>query len=1126
MKRIPGQQSNRFIVWSRRIAVHVLMAAPLICGSFGAAQSSTSARLTGAVTDPSGAAVPHATVTALNTGTSLSQTVESDSVGTYAFNSLPPGQYKITAAEAGFETLVDTGVSLTVSQNATLNLVLKPGGQQETVTVTGGAELINTTTAELGQVVDESTVKDLPLNGRDPGQLVFLSAGVTNELNSQASTLQATNSFPNESGASAGGQRQGSTWYLLDGVSNMDTYTLLALPFPNPDATQEFRVISNNFDARNGFAPSAIVSIETKSGSNQFHGGVFEFIRNDYFNARNPFSGNLDYLKRNQFGGDVGGPILKDKLFFFANYQGTRESYTAETNTAYTPTAAERNGDFSALLGVTDSNGNPAPIVLPAPFVNNKIDPSLYSQGAVGMLQYIPIGQNATTGYSNFALPKQATTFDEVTARLDYTINDKQRVFVRSFQNDYNQQGVTIPNNILAGILGSNGVYLNEVVNHTWMISPTMLNTLAAGWVSYDFHTGTPLLDSSGKPICLSEFINVVDPPNECYLEDFNVVAGGSVSPYLPPEGFVSFSSNPDDTKRRDYALTDTFTKTIGRQTITAGADLFHRHHTERSAFIQSPIMGFNGEYDNGVPFADFLLGKADYLVQGAGEAGATSQWMLGIYGQDQFKLKPNVTVTLGLRWDPNTPAVVAGGRGAAYVPGQQSTRFPNAPLGLVFPGDAGISDTLYNSSFTYFEPRVGIAWSPYGTTTFRSAFGMFTTPMEDAFYQRVWDVAPFDPQYSPSSSTAEYVPFDNPWTNFSGGPGITPGKSPFPPFAGPQQNPPASSTFGSGVGVPATFIPDLKLGVTESWNLSLEQQFTKALALHLAYVGSESYHQATTVDRNPGQTGAIGVANDPIRGLRINQAFGGIIQVQDGGTASYSALQAGIEHKFAHNYQIQSNFTWSRTTDVGGSGDPDFESSVSDPYSIRHDKGPSSLNVPLVWVTYGLYHGPTFEGKNLLMKKILGGWAVSAIFTAESGEPFTINGGNGNNNSGYDEGQDRGDRVAGQPFKIRRGGKNNWLNNYFNQSAFAENEFGTPGDLPKFFIQSPPDRDMDVSFIKNITIHERYSAQFRWEMFNATNTPSYGSPDNNPTDSNFGQITGIGPYAPRVIQGALKISF
>ena len=1035
-------------------------------------------------------------------------------------------------------TSFDSGVELTVGQNATLNLVLKPGGAEDTVTVTAGAELINTSTAEIAQIVDESTVKDLPLNGRDPGMLVFLSAGVTNELNSQASTLQSTNSFPNESGASAGGQRQGSTWYLLDGVSNMDTYTLLALPFPNPDATQEFRVISNNFDARNGFAPSAVVSIQTKSGSNQFHGGVFDFLRNDVFNARNPFSQQLDTLKRNQYGAYAGGPVMKDKLFFFANYQGTRENYTSATNTAYTPTAAERNGDFSALLNVVDENGAPAPIILPAPFVNNKVDPSLFSPGAVKILKFLPVGQDPVTGYSNFSLPLQATLFNEVTARLDYDLTKSQRIFVRSFQNNYTQQGATIPNNILAGILGSHGVYLNEVVNHTWTINPTTVNTFAAGYVSYDFHTGTALKDSSGNPICLSEFINVSDPPNECYMEDFYAIAGAA-SLYVPPSGFSSFSSNPVDTKRMDYSATETLTKTWGKHTFAAGADLFHRHHTERSAFFQSPIMGFNGQYTlgttggtgahagetNAIPFADYLLGRSSQLVQGAGEAGATSQWMFGIYAQDQYKLTPTVTATLGLRWDPNTPAVVAGGRGAAFVPGQQSTRFPNAPLGLVFPGDTGISDTLYNASYTYFEPRIGLAWSVNPKTTARAAFGMFTTPMEDAFYQRVWDVAPFSPIYSAPTSATQYIPFDNPWTNFTGGPGIAAGKSPFPPFAGPSQTPPTNSTFGGGTGVPATFLPNLKLGVTQSWNASLEQQFTNALALHIAYVASESYHQATTVDRNPGNPGVAGQA-DPNRGLRVNPAFGGIIQVQDGGTASYSSLQAGIEQKFHHGFQFQSNFTWSRTTDVGGSGDPDFESSVSDPYSIQHDKGPSSLNVPLVWVTYGLYHTPKFEHSNILVKQALGGWAISAIYTTESGEPFTINGGNGNNNSGYDEGQDRADLVPGQTFQVRQGGKNHWLNNYFNVNAFTTNEAGTPGNSPKFFLQSPPVHTMDAAFRKTFTVHERYNAQFSWEMFNALNTPSYGSPDNNPGDSNFGQIGWIGPVAPRVIQAALKLTF
>ena len=1121
MTRITSLISQSVITVAQRITLLAGIGAVLLCSTLAHAQSSTSARLAGSVTDSSAAIVPNVQVTVKDVGTNLAETVESDSSGNYAFNSLPVGQYQLTATGQGFAPLVETGIDLTVGQSATLNLSLKLGGAQDSVTVTGGADLINTTTAEISQVIEETAIKDLPLNGRDPGQLVFLSAGVTNELNSQASTLQATNSFPNESGASAGGQRQGSTWYLLDGVSHMDTYTLLALPFPNPDATQEFRVISNNFDASNGFAPSAIVSIQTKSGTDAFHGGVFEFLRNGYVNAANPFSGQVDGLHRNQFGGFVGGPVIlphlyngKDKLFFFVNYQGTRQSYTANTNTAITPTTAERNGDFTAYNGI---------YTLPAPFVNNKVNPTAFSPGAVKLLQYIPVGN--ATGFVNFSFPPQVTTYNEVTARLDYTINDKQRIFVRSFTNSYNQQGQTNPNNILAGVLGSNGVFLSEVASHTWNITPTTLNTLAVGYISYDFHTGTPILNSSGQPICLSQFINVADPPNECYIEDLNVLPGGAYSQYAPATGFSSFSSNPGNTKRRDYSLTETFTKIIGNHTFAAGADLFHRHHTESSLFFESPIIGFNGQYDDGVPFADFLLGKADSIFQGAGESGATSQWMFGIYAQDQYKIKPNLTLTAGLRWDPNTPAHIAGGRGADYVPGQQSTRYPNAPLGLVFPGDAGITDQLYNSTYTYFEPRIGVAWSITAKTTLRSAFGIFTTPMEDAFYQRVWDVAPFEPSYSAPSSTTQYIPFDNPWTNFPGGPGLTAGKSPFPPFSGPQQNPPSSSTFGGGTGVPATFIPSLKLGETQSWNLSLEQLVSPSWAVHAAYVGSESFHQATTVDRNPGQPGPAGQAFAN-RGVRFNPNFGSIIQVQDGGTASYESFQAGVEHKFLHGFQIQSNFTWSSTTDVGGSGDPDFESSVSNPFSIAHDKGPSSLNVPFVWVTYGLYQAPTFADRGALMKYALGGWEISAIFSADSGEPFTINGGNGNNNSGYDEGQDRADRVAGVPLKVRKGPKSNWLNNYFNTAAFVQNEIGTPGNSQKYIIQEPPARDMDVSFIKNFSFVEGIKTQLRWEMFNATNTPSYGQPDNNPTDGNFGQITGIGPINPRVMQAAVKVTF
>jgi len=1106
----------------KKLFHHLALLAAVILGLGGIANAqSTSANLTGKITDSTGAVVPHAHVEAKNLGTNLTKEVESDDSGAYTLSTLPPGQYTLTATAPGFATRVQTGIVLTIAQFATLDIALKTGGAQDTVTVEGGAELINTTTAEISSVISEDSVKDLPLNGRDPSSLVNLSVGVTNELFSQASTLPGSNSFPLESGASAGGQRQGSTWYLLDGVSNMDTFALLAAPFPNADATQEFRVISNNFDARYGFAPSAVVSIQTKSGTNQFHGGAFEFIRNKAVNASNWFSGSVDGLRRNQFGGYIGGPIIKNKLFFFSNYQGTRSSYQANTNTTYTPTAAMLAGDFSAVPS-SDLQGPLSGVFQTVDGKPNQVDTSLFSPGAVAIAKSLPLGQAAATGLTNYAAPAQTYTYDENTSRLDYTINSNQRAFLRSFTYLYNQPGATVPGDILAGVNGQGGTYLNLVAGHTWTITPSLFNSATLSWAEIDFHTGTVEKDSSGNPICLSRYINVNDPVGQCYIGglsafDGNVLYGGGL-------GFNAFTGNPNDTRRRYWWFTDTVTKTIGKHTITAGADIMHRYGFESYGGSVNPNASFNGQY-TGFPLSDFLLGYLYGLSQGAGEQGSESGYMLGLYAQDQLKVRSNVTLTAGLRWDPNFPLQVASGRGAAYVPGQQSTRYPNAPVGLIFPGDKGLNDGLMPTTYGYFEPRIGIAWQVHPDTVIRSGFGLFTTPLEDAFYNHVWDTAPFAPAYNLNGTGSTPLSFDNPWSSFAG----TGGVSPFPPFASPSQLPASSATFITPLAVPAVFASNFKLGITQSWNLSLEQSFGKQFVLHMAYVGAESFHQATTVDQNPGGfVCPTGVAANPTTcsDSRSNANFAQIIQVQPAATSSYNALQLGLEKRFSHGLQFQSNFTWSHDTDVGGSGDPSFESSVSDPHNVGHDRGPSSLNYPVVSVSNLIYRFPTLEHSNLLLKNTIGGWEISGLFTAQAGPPFTVNGGAGNNNSGFLVGQDRADQIQGAPLLVRRGGKRNWLNNYFNQTAFTNNAYGTAGNSKKFQIQEAPIETADIAVIKNWTAYERYKLQFRAEAFNALNHPSFGQPDSNPGDSNFGQITNVGNVAPRVLQGGLKFSF
>jgi len=1083
------------------------LALPGLCLSTALTAQVTGARITGIVTDSSNAAIPNAQLTITNTDTNVVTRVSADDRGEYSAPSLPAGPYKILTSASGFADGLQTNVVVTIGQNATLNVTLQPAGATESVTVTSSPALINATTAEISQVVTENSIKELPLNGRDPSTLVFLAAGVTNELQSQASTLPTTNSFPTQSGGSAGGGRQGSTYYLLDGVTNMDYFALLAAPFPNADATQEFRVITNNFDARYGFSPAAVVSIQSKAGTNGFHGGAFEFLRNAKLNAANYFSHQVDPLKRNQFGGYLGGPILKDKLFFFGNYQGTRQSTSATQNVTYTPTQAMLNGDFSAVA-----------VDLSAPFATvggkrNQIDPALFSPGALKIAASLPLGTDPATGLTNFVGPKQRSNYDEGTGRIDWTINDRQSLFVRNFTYSFLQPGASIPGNLLAGVQGLHGIYYNDAVGYTFTITPRLLNSITAFYTTFDFQSGTPLFDKSGKQVCLSEYIAVADPTGSCYIGNVSAIDGNSL--YGGALGFSLFGGSVNDTRRRNYGLSDTVTYTKGKHTLFFGTDILHRYTHESSGYGSNPAVSISNTF-TGFTLSDFLLGDVQSLAQNAGENGSVSGWMIGVYAQDQYKLKPNLTVNLGLRWDPYTPFAIDGGRGAVFNPGQQSTRYPNAPLGVVYPGDAGVNDAIIPSSYRYFEPRIGIAYQPMPKTAIRAGFGLFTTPLEDASYNHVYDTAPFNPSFSYNATASTPIPFDHPWANFP----ATGGTSPFPPFASPGYSPPSNSTFTTPMQLGAVFPKNFRLAVAQSWNLSVEQQFTDTVAFHVAYVGSEVYHLATPIEQNPGVLGST-INN----GRPTYPNFSSIIQVQIGGTSSYNALQVGAEKRLSHNIQVQANYTWSHTFDVGGSGDPSFESSVSDPHNIGHDHGPSSLNYPNVFVSNFTYEAPKFAHANGLIRNTIGGWALSGIVTLQSGPPFTVNGGQGNNNSGFQVYQDRAD-LTGAPLQVRQGGKSQWLNHYFNPAAFRNNAVGTAGDSPKYLMQEAPIYTADLGVQKNWTYRERYGLQFRFEAFNAFNHPSFGQPDSNPDDSNFGQITSTGAIPARVGQAALKLTF
>ena len=1117
----------------RLLSVSIL--ALLFIGGTTAYGQGTSASLTGQVTDSSGAVVPGATVTATSAETNLAQTATANGDGIYLIAPMRPGHYTLTVESKGFERYSQSGIELFANVAATQNVALKTGSVQQTVTVTENAELINTTTAELGTNVNEAAVTQLPLNGRDPSSLVFLAPGTTNILQGGGQPgIQAGFSFPTETGASANGGRQGSTEDLLDGVPIMDNYMGLTAPFPNADATQEFRVITNNFNALYGFAPGAVVSIETKSGSNRFHGGGFEFLRNKSLNASNGWfsqSEAKDPLRRNQFGGDLGGPIKRDKLFFFLNYQGTRSSSAASNNFTQTPTPAMLQGDFSAVPTplCTGANGSHAPAGCPFATVGgipNQVNPALFNQAAVTVTTTgLPLGGDANGEPGGVFYPGASViqSFDEGTARFDYNISATQRLAFHSFIDNLIQPSEDIPGNILSvlnpnpwsEVFGERMEFYNEALSHTWTISPTAVNTISVFWTQMSAHNAAAVKDINGQDMCWSRYINVNELPGQCYMEGFSVGGGG----------FSGGWTEPSQEVRTTYGLYDNFSKTVGNHVLSFGVNLQHQYAAENTQYPTTPIVGFGGQY-TGNGLADWLMGYMSSYTQGAGEIAVVSGWQPGFYGQDQFRIRSNLTITAGLRWDPNIAPAVAGGRGAAFVPGQQSTLFTNAPLGLVFPGDKGIGAGLMPSTYRgYWQPRLGIAWQPgfLRNTSIRAAFGMFTAPLQYSMYNHTADISPFSPTFGLNGGINTPLSLSDPWSQNAG----TNFASPFPPFA--PFKPAADAPFAPPFTIPAVFAQNFKLGVTQSWNLSVEHQFGRDFVARVAYVGSQSYHQSDIIDQNPGICGGVVIGPN---GPQCSSAqrttytnFNAILDNFSNGTASYNALQAGVEKHLSHSLQFQSNFTWSKTLDTASSGNISFGTNeLPNPFDLGYNYGISSENVPFIWVSNFIYTSPLLRDKNQFIQQTLGGWELSGIVTLQSGFPFGIAGGYGDN-SGSLQGGDRADLVPGQNFDVRKGGRSQWLNEYFNTAAFTFNAAGTFGDSGRNMFQGPPSKNVDAAIAKNWSVRERYNLQFRWEMFNAFNHPNFGNPDGNVGDGgSFGKITSLAPM--RVMQAGLKFAF
>ena len=1196
----------------------------VLVGAFSSATAShaqsTYGSLTGQVTDATGAAVVAADVTFTDVDTNYSQVTKTDSSGVYIFKLVSPGRYSLAISALGFAQYVQNGIVINANEYATQNVQMQVAKVGATVTVTANTELIDTTTSELGMTVNTTSMSDLPLNGRDPTSLALLAPGMVDASKAGVIWAQSGFSFPAEAAASGNGGRIGSTFYMLDGVSNMDTYLGSSSPAPNPDAIAEFRLITNNFSAAYGFSSGGVVSEATRSGTNTWHGGLFEFLRNGDLDAKNWYSRQQDTYRQNQFGGSVGGPALKNKLFFFFNYQGTVVvgGPGSTSNNTTTPTQQMLSGDFSGLVTYDQANnpgkcgavGTQVPAgqllncgVLNGPFTT-KVTNGVYSYNQlVGSLDPVAV-QVTNDGLPGHTAPASGTspstsaaqnlignmdyasanlanqTFNQYTARVDYDLSKSQRLTVRSFVDKWIQPAGDTPGNVLSVLnlntwnqtFGIQGWYFNELLQHTWTVNSNTVNAATLMWTQQSVHNGTPVLDKNGKPMCWSRYIAITEPV--CYMEGANF--GGANGGWTEPSNEV----------RGTMGVTDTLITTVRRHTFSVGADVIHQRAVENASnYPADAIIGFGGGYTNNGT-ADWLLGYMSGYEQGSGELADIQGWLIDPYFNDEFRVKPGLTLTLGLRWDPDFAPVSVGGRGTAFVPGQQSVIYTGAPVGLVYPGDKGVDAALRPGSKFFVEPRVGLAWQPKNLphTSFHAAFGMFSNPVPYSDYNHVVDMAPFAPAFSPyapsntpicstggtqttcapntNQTIAGFENFEKPWNTSTFG---TPNGNPFGtgagqiPWATPSYKPPANSTIPTPVYEQDSFGRNFHAGMTQAWNASVEQQLSNVMALRVAYVGSESYHQSYVQDDNfagYSYCTSYNNANCPVPSLaNLNNGtlkrpvapyaptYSTILEYDSGATANYHSLQVTFQRHMAHGFQAQSSFTWQKTIDVASAANiAASQNGITNPGNLRWSRGLSSASIPFTWTTNFVLRSPEFRGQSLLVRESLAGWELSPIMTWQSGTPFGISA--GNDTAAYGEaglndgciaacGGDRADRVPGVPLKVRQGGRGSWTKQYFNPSAFTVRHDGTYGTSGRNLIQGPPGFNTDASLMKVWSIREKYSIQLRFEMYNAFNHAIMSNPDGNPSDtSTFGQINayhnGLGGPSNnvRVGQAAMKIDF
>lgn len=1050
-----------------------------------AALAQATGSITGLITDETGAVIPGVTVEATNVATGQTRNAVTGADGFYSIPLVQPGQYDVKATLSGFKPTVRKGNTVSVGDTARIDFKLAVGALEENVTVTGESPLVETAHATLGITIDQQKVVELPLNGRNFTQLGTLIPGVVappGGLGGAAGDATPGGFGASTSGFSVNGMRNQSNNFLLDGASNNDTFNTGFVMRPPPDAIQEFKIQTHSYSAEFGRNAGSVINVVTKSGTNTLHGAGWEFNRDDTLQARNffaPVNQPKPKLKQNQFGFTLGGPIQKNKLFGFGYYEGYRNTRGNTTNVVVL-SDAQRGGNFGSTTIRDPLTG--------LPFLNNTIPSDRLSLVALKLInQFVPHANSGANRY--IASPDTKDDRDSLGMRYDYQVSQRHSILGRYLRTTTDAATPAIT----TAIGNTSKATLSDYMgSDTFIFTAHAINVARFSYNRIDAHPAV----TSG----LSNTDYGINVPST------NALAQGLASILI--NGFFSLGDQQQPFVKRVnevFQFTDDFTWTRGNHGLKFGMDVRKEHMV--IAFINRPNgdFTFNG-VNSGNAAADFLLGlPSQFRRTTTNQAQDGIGWLYSGYAQDEWRASSRLTVNAGVRYEVSLPFVDKNNALNAFHPGVQSQVFPDAPVGLVYPGDPGVPRGTYKTDKNNFAPRLGAVWDPNGDgrTTIRGAWGIFYDALagQGDFFQNGVLAPPFTPLVEVNAPPAA-ITLANPLS------AITGGASRFPP---------ALTIIGWG--------EDFQTPYAYQFNATVQRQIGDNIGAEIGYVGSRGEHLPIFMEVNPG----VFTPGQTLPGARIFPAFALVRPTFSMAKSKYDSLQTSVRMRPTHGLNFLASYTLGHAKDhvsglnIGGEPRPVLPVTIGDQASfdkaLSYEWGDALFDVRHRFVVSFGAELPTPRSMGPIVEHVIGGWQLNGIVQKQTGFPLSVT------NSQLDIRY-----LTNRPDATCDPNANapHTTDQWFNTSCFVVRPLAQTGDRPgnagRNTIRGPGFAETDLSLFKNVDFGRGQRIQLRVEAFNLLNQAHFNNPSGAIGTANFGKITSA--QDGRVMQLGIKYLF